>query len=252
MNFLRSLVFSLVAGLITAVAATLTTLLMWAPASWGIAVIRVWRRLFMAAVGGVLGIRYRVVGRENLPAEPVVILCKHQSAWETVALQDVFFPRWLCFIYKQELHWVPFVGWALYSLPMVAVDRAGGKDALKSVATRGAKRLREGHHVLVFPEGTRVAPGKTKRYKVGGAHLAVTAGVKVVPVAHNAGEFWPRNAFVKHAGEITISIGPAIDTTGLTADAVNTRAEAWIEAEARRISPHCYAKHPHRDAVAAG
>jgi 1-acyl-sn-glycerol-3-phosphate acyltransferase len=251
MSWLRSVLFSVIAGVLTAVAATLTTLLMWAPASWGIGVIRVWRRLFMAAVEGVLGIRYTVVGRENLPAEPVVILSKHQSAWETVALQDVFFPRWLCFIYKQELHWVPFVGWALYSLPMVAVDRAGGKDALKSVAERGARRLREGHHVLVFPEGTRVAPGKTKRYKIGGAHLAVTAGVKVVPVAHNAGELWPRNAFVKRAGQLTISVGPAIDTAGLSADEVNAKAEAWIEAESRRLSPRYYAKSG-TDAVVAG
>jgi 1-acyl-sn-glycerol-3-phosphate acyltransferase len=242
MSGLRSVIFAVIAGVITAIAATLTTLLMWAPSAWGIGVIRVWRRLFMAAVEHVLGIRYTVTGRENLPAEPVVILSKHQSAWETVALQDVFFPRWLCFIYKHELHWVPFVGWALYSLPMVAVNRAGGKDALNSVVAEGRKRLGEGHHVLVFPEGTRVAPGKTKRYKIGGAHLAVSTGARVVPVCHNAGELWPRNAFIKHAGQLTISIGPPIETTGLTADEVNARAEAWIEAEARRISPRYYAQ----------
>ena len=250
MSWLRSVLFALIAGVITAIAATLTALLMWAPSSWGIGVIRVWRRVFMASVELVLGIRYTVTGRENLPAEPVVILCKHQSAWETVALQDVFFPRWLCFIYKQELHWVPFVGWALYSLPMVAIDRAGGKDALKSLVAEGRKRLAEGHHVLVFPEGTRVAPGKTKRYKIGGAHLAASTGARVVPVCHNAGELWPRNAFVKHAGRLTISIGPPIDTAGLTADEINVRAEAWIEAEARRISPSYYPR-PEGDAVGA-
>lgn len=252
MSLLRSIVFSLVAGIITIVAATLTTLLIWAPSSVGIGVIRVWRRVFMAAVTHILGIRYRVVGRENLPDQPVVILSKHQSAWETVALQDVFFPRWLCFIYKKELHRVPFVGWALYSLPSVAIDRTAGKDALNSVVAEGRKRLAEGHHVLVFPEGTRVAPGTTKRYKIGGAHLAVSTGVPVVPVCHNAGELWPRNAFVKRAGELTISVGPPIDTAGLTADEVNAKAEAWIEAEARRLSPRWYAKSQAGDAVAAG
>ena len=241
MSLLRSIIFTPVAAGLTMIAATLSALLIWAPASWGITVIRVWRRLFMGAVSIILGIRYEVRGRDNLPETPVVILSKHQSAWETVALQDVYFPRWLCFVYKQELHWIPFVGWALYSLPMVAVDRGGGREALTSLAREGAKRLAEGHHVLVFPEGTRVAPGATKRYKIGGAHLAVSAGVKVSPVAHNAGEVWPRNAFVKHPGKVIISIGPLIDTTGLTAEEVNQRAEAWIEAEMRRISPEHYA-----------
>jgi len=236
-SFLRTMICALIAIPITVIAATLTTLLFWAPAAWGIAVIRVWRKIFLVTVRVMLGISYRVEGKENLPDEAVVIMSKHQSAFETVALQEVFGPRWLSFVYKQELHMVPFIGWSLATLPMISVDRGGGKEALVGVAKRGGKRLAEGHHVLIFPEGTRVAPGKNAPFKSGGSHLAVRAKAKVVPVAHNSGEFWPRNAFVIHPGEVVISIGPAIDTVGLRADEVTRRAEAWVTQEMRRISP---------------
>ena len=237
LSFIRTMLCALIALPITMLAATLVTLTLWAPASWRIFIIRIWRRLFMATVRVMLGITYRVEGRENLPEGSVVIMSKHQSAYETVALQDIFGPRWLSFVYKKELHRVPFIGWALASLPMISVDRGGGKDALVAVARKGGKRLAEGHHVLIFPEGTRVPPGQHRPFKIGGAMLAASAKAKVVPVAHNAGEYWPRNAFVIHPGEVIFSIGPAIDTTGLKTAEVNRLAEAWVEAEMRRISP---------------
>ena len=245
LSFLRTVLCALIVLPITMLAATLVSLLLWAPATWRIGVIRVWRRAFLAIVRVLLGISYRVIGRENLPADAVVIMSKHQSAYETVALQEVFGPRWLSFVYKQELHLVPFIGWALASLPMISVDRGGGKEALVAVAKRGAARLGEGHHVLIFPEGTRVPPGQHLKFKAGGAHLAARAKAKVVPVAHNSGEYWPRNAFVIHPGEVVISIGPAIDTHGLKADEISRRAEEWVAAEMRRISPHAYAAAPH-------
>jgi 1-acyl-sn-glycerol-3-phosphate acyltransferase len=251
LGFLRTLLCALIVLPITMLAATLVSLLLWAPAPWRIAIIRVWRRAFLAIVRVLLGISYRVVGLENLPAEAVVIMSKHQSAYETVALQEVFGPRWLSFVYKQELHMVPFIGWALASLPMISVDRGGGKEALVAVAKRGVARLGEGHHVLIFPEGTRVPPGQHLKFKSGGAHLAARAKAKVVPVAHNSGEFWPRNAFVIHPGEVVISIGPAIDTQGLKADEISRRAEEWVEAEMRRISPGAYAAAPHVAAEAS-
>lgn len=240
-NFLRTMLCAGIALPLTMLAATLVTLTLWAPASWRINIIRVWRRAFMATIRLMLGISYRVEGRENLPTDAVVIMSKHQSAYETVALQIIFGPRWLSFVYKQELHRVPFIGWALASLPMISVDRGGGKEALVAVAKKGAKRLAEGHHVLIFPEGTRVPPGHSARFKAGGALLATSAKARVVPVAHNAGEYWPRNAFVIHPGEVVFSIGPAIDTAGRKADEVNRLAEAWVAAEMQRISPQLHA-----------
>lgn len=187
----------------------------------------------------VLGIDYRVLGRENIPQRPAVILTKHQSAWETVVLQEVF-PLAL-FVWKKELRWqLPFFGWALAVIPMISIDRAAGKNALKQLVAQGRLRLSQGYPVVIFPEGTRTEPGKMRRYKIGGAHLGVESGAPVLPVALNSGEFWGRNAFFKQPGTITVSIGPAIEPQGLTADEVNTRAEAWIEAEMARISPHLY------------
>lgn len=251
LSFIRTLLCALIAIPITMLAATLVTLTLWAPASWRINIIRVWRKIFLATVQLMLGIRYRVEGRENLPEGSVVIMSKHQSVYETVALQEIFGPRWLSFVYKQELHRVPFIGWALASLPMISVNRGGGKDALVAVARKGAKRLSEGHHVLIFPEGTRVPPGQNGKFKAGGALMATSAKAKVVPVAHNAGEYWPRNAFVICPGEVVFSIGPAIDTAGRKADEVNRLAEAWVAAEMCRISP-LHSPAPADEAAVAG
>lgn len=195
----------------------------------------------------VLRIETRVLGVENIPTVPCVILSKHQSALETFALQTIF--TLTVFVYKKELHWVPFFGWGIKLMPFVAIDRGAGKAALTQVAERGKQRLTEGYSVVVFPEGTRVAPGQHKRYKVGGAYLAVAAGAPVAPVALNSGECWRRNAFLKRPGTVTISIGPAIDPAGKTAEEVNTAAEQWIETEMRRISPHRY---PHETRPATG
>ena len=145
---------------------------------------------------------------------------------------------------KRELLRIPFFGWGLGSLPMISIDRSAGKDALQQIGEQGRERLKSGFWVVVFPEGTRVAPGLTRRYKTGGAYLAAEAGALVVPVAQDAGELWPRNAFLKYPGTITVSIGPAIDARGLTPDQVNARVAAWIEAEMRRISPHRYGDDP--------
>lgn len=208
-------------------------------------VVQGWTITVMWFIKHLLGIDHRVVGRENIPAQPSIILCKHQSAWETIALQRIFPP--LIFVLKKELLRLPFFGWGLGALPMIAIDRSAGKSALEQILEQGRDRLKMGFCVVVFPEGTRVAPGTTRRYKVGGAYLAAHAGAPVVPVAHNAGEVWRRNAFLKYPGTITVSIGPAIDARGLTPDEVNARVAAWIEVEMRRISPNRY-----QDAPAAG
>lgn len=198
-----------------------------------------WVFLTIWLIKHVLGIDYRVLGRENIPQRPAVILAKHQSAWETVVLQEVF-PLAL-FVWKKELRWqLPFFGWALAVIPMISIDRAAGKNALKQLVTQGCLRLSQGYPVVIFPEGTRTVPGKTRRYKIGGAHLGVESGAPVLPVALNSGEVWGRNSFFKRPGTVTVSIGPAIEPKGLTAEEVNARAEVWMEAEMARISPHLY------------
>lgn len=198
-----------------------------------------WTRwaIFFARV--ICGIRYRVQGWEHLPEGPAIVMSKHQSAWETLWL-PTFLPRRLSFVYKRELHWVPFFGWGLASLGMVNIDRSRGHDAFEQVVEQGSAHLREGWWIAIFPEGTRTAPGATRRYKTGGARLAVRTGAKVVPIALNSGECWPRNAFVKVPGEITVSILPAIDPSGKTADNVAAQVESAIESEMRRLSPHRY------------
>lgn len=241
MNLLRSSLFMLGAVLWTALFGSVLLVSGLLPLLTRFRIVFHYRRGFMWLARYVLGISHEVRGRENLPATPSVILAKHQSAWETVALQDLVPEDTYCvFVLKKELLRLPFFGWGLAALQMISIDRAAGREALNQVVEQGADRLRRGFWIIVFPEGTRVAPGETRRYKPGGAYLAAHTGARVVPVAHNAGELWPRNAFVKRPGHVVVSIGPAIDTTGLSQDEINARAESWIEGEMRRLSPHRY------------
>ena len=201
-------------------------------------VITLWNRSVLWLAQAMCGIRYEIRGGENLPQAPAVVLAKHQSAWETIALPVLFPP--LAIVAKRELLRVPFFGWGLAMLSPIAIDRKAGREAIKQILRQGAARLQAGFGVLVFPEGTRMKPGEAGRYGIGGAWLAAHTGAEVVPVAHNAGELWGKNAFVKYPGTITVSIGPPIATHGLKPDAVNEVARAWIEAEMERL-PHARA-----------
>jgi 1-acyl-sn-glycerol-3-phosphate acyltransferase len=249
MIFLRSALFMAVMAVATAAFVPLLLCFFWLPARQRRLFVMPYVHFVMWLIRHLLGIRHRIVGAENVPAVPCVILSKHQSAWETFALQEVF--HLTSFVYKQELHWLPFFGWGLWLMPFVAIDRGAGKEALNQVAERGKRRLAEGYSVVIFPEGTRVAPGHRKRYKIGGAWLAAAAGAPVVPVALDSGECWRRQAFLKTPGTVTMSVGPAIDPAGLTAEEINARAEAWIESEMRRIAPHRYRHEASSPAAAA-
>ena len=200
-----------------------------------------WCRSTLFVLQWLNGIRYRIVGWENLPDGPAVLLSKHQSAWETIAFPALM-PKPLCYVFKRELLYIPFFGWALGLLKMVHIDRKQGKDAFVSVIRQGRERLADGSWVIMFPEGTRTPVGRSGKYKTGGARFAIGAQAPVVPIAHNAGRVWPRNAFTKNPGIVTVSIGPPIDSTGLTPDQLNRRVELWIEAEMRRIDPTAYAE----------
>ncbi|AUT46126.1 1-acyl-sn-glycerol-3-phosphate acyltransferase [Achromobacter sp. AONIH1] len=198
-----------------------------------------WPRLAIWGARVICGIRWQVKGWENLPDGPAVILSKHQSAWETLFF-PAYMPREVCFVYKKELHMVPFFGWGLALLRMIAIDRSKGRDAFEQVVAQGRKRMDEGRWPLLFPEGTRVPPGQAGRFKMGGALLASRTGAKVIPVAHNAGECWRRNAFVKRPGLVTLSIGPAIESQGLPPEELNQKVQDWIEGEMRRLNPERY------------
>jgi 1-acyl-sn-glycerol-3-phosphate acyltransferase len=197
------------------------------PYRWRYAVITRWTTFNLWWLKVTCNVRYEVEGREHIPAGPAVILSKHQSAFETMVYQRIFPPHvWLL---KRELLWVPFFGWGLAMLEPIAIDRKAGRKALQQLLEIGTKRLAAGRWVVIFPEGTRVVPGERGRYAPGGAMLAVRNGCPVLPVAHNAGEFWPRRGFIKHPGTIRIVIGPTIDTRERSAQEVNAMAEHWIE-----------------------
>ncbi len=178
-------------------------------------------------------LNHSVVGEENIPQQPSIIFCKHESAWETMALQRYFTPQ--VWVVKRELLWIPFFGWGLATLRPIAIERGSGRAALGQILTQGRARLKDGSWVVIFPEGTRVAPGERRRYRQGGAVLARRTGCPVLPVAHNAGDFWPRNGFIKRPGTIQLAIGPIIDSTGRSAADINRMAETWIEAAVDEI-----------------
>ncbi|MHB9116796.1 MAG: lysophospholipid acyltransferase family protein [Burkholderiales bacterium] len=190
-------------------------------------VVSLWAKSMTYWLRFTCNLDYRVLGAEHIPDEPVVILSKHQSAWETIAFQKILPPH--VWVLKRELLLLPFFGWGLAMLKPVAIDRNAGRQALKQVVEQGRARLAEGMSVLVFPEGTRIPPGQKGHYQIGGAWLATHAHVKALPVAHNAGEFWGKNGFVKRPGTITVMIGEPIDTHGMKADELNRWVEAWIE-----------------------
>lgn len=170
-----------------------------------------------------------VKGKEHIPNHPSIILSKHQSAWETIALQTIFPPQ--IWVMKRELLMIPFLGWAFMALAAIPIDRSAGREALKKLVAHGKDRLSRGLWVVIFPEGTRTAPGQRAKYHIGGAWLASHTQSTVVPVAHNAGRYWRKNSFKKYPGTIQVVIGPPIETAGLKPDEVNQRVENWIEAE---------------------
>jgi 1-acyl-sn-glycerol-3-phosphate acyltransferase len=233
MLFLRSLLFFLIKAAFTVPFALFILVLFFLPPIPRYRAITLWARMVIWLARVIVGIRYEVQGLENLPKEPCVVLSKHQSAWETIAFQLIFPP--LSFVLKKNLLYIPFFGWGLALFSPIAIDRAAGREAMKQIEVQGKERLKTGFWVLVFPEGTRVAPGEKGNYQVGGPWLASKAGVPVLPVAHNAGVCWPKNAFVKQPGIITVIIGPPIPTAGRKPTQVLAETEAWIENAMSRL-----------------
>ncbi len=196
-------------------------------------VISGWSHIMLFLARFICGVRYCVLGTENIPKKPTIVLSKHQSAWETLAFQKIFPPQ--VWVLKKELLHIPFFGWGLAMTSPIAINRSQGKAALKQIIRQGRDRLQKGLWVIIFPEGTRIDPGKKGRYGIGGALLSTSTGVSVVPVAHNAGVLWGKNSFIKFPGTITVSIGEPIDPAGMEANELNNKVEEWIELEVIRI-----------------
>lgn len=179
-------------------------------------------------------IDYRVEGKENIPDEACIIFSKHQSALETMMVQRIFPP--LTFVVKQELLWLPFFGWGLRAIDPIAINRKAGRKAISQIIEQGIDRLKQGIWIVIFPEGTRSKPGTRLPYKKGGAILATKSEHKVIPVAHTAGEYWPKGFFSRQTGTIVMSIGPAIETKGRKTEDVMHEAECWIETKMKELS----------------
>lgn len=231
----RALAFYSVYGPLGAIFAILAIVLWPLPFRWRNHIVLNWNRISVWWLRLTCGVRYEIIGAENIPDGPYVVLAKHQSPWETLFLQYYFAP--LSTILKQELLRIPFFGWGLATLRPIAIDRSNPREALKQVKTLGLQRLNEGNNILVFPEGTRVPAGHTGKYARSGADVACSAGVPVVPVAHNAGFYWPAHQLVKYPGKVTVSIGKPIDTQGKNSREITQQVENWIETEVAGISP---------------
>ncbi|HEY1058127.1 MAG TPA: lysophospholipid acyltransferase family protein [Limnobacter sp.] len=199
-----------------------------------------WNAINIHMLKWLCGIQFKVEGMEHLPNTGAIVLAKHQSAWETFAIPVLLLPRHLCLIYKRELQYVPFFGWALWVLRMVPVDRKNGVEAFEFVKKMAGERMRQGAWMMFFPEGTRVPVGYKRRYKTGGTRLAVATNTPVVPVAHDAGEYWKRKGFFKKAGTVTLRFGKPISPEGHNADSLMKAVEDWIEGQMHQISPHRY------------
>ncbi len=232
--FLRSLAFAMVLWIDTILFAPLLILTFPFSLPQRYRFVVLWTRFNLWWLGITCGLHHQVKGLENIPDQPGIVMAKHQSAWETMGLQLFFRPQ--VWILKQELLWLPFFGWGLAMTKPIAIDRKAGRQSIGKIIKEGRSRMEEGAWVVIFPEGTRIAPGQKGRYRPGGAILAEHSGRPIVPVAHNAGEFWPKNSFMKYPGTIRMVIGPPIPTNDLTAKEIMPRVEEWIEGTMEEIS----------------
>jgi len=246
-RILRSLLFYLILAFVTPVWACICFLALPLPYNQRYFITSRWNVFTIWLAKVICGVRYRIKGYENLPDAPVVLLCKHQSAWETIFILYSM-PRPLSFVLKKELLYIPFFGWALGALRVIPIDRKQGMKALRQVNDQGKKRLDEGQWVIMFPEGTRMPVGERGKYRSSGTKLAIDSGALVVPIAVNSGECWPKDSFVKKPGLITVSIGKPILSQGRKPDEMMEQVEEWIESEMRVISPHVYEQEVQRAA----
>lgn len=233
--FIRSCLFMLVMVVVTVIWAPICFLFAPLPYNKRYYATARWNVLMIWAAKVICGIHYQTKGWDNFPDGPVIVLSKHQSAWETIFLLMAT-PRPLVFVFKKSITYIPFFGWAIALMRMIPIDRSKGKDAFAQVVKIGRERLADGQWIIMFPEGTRIPVGQKGNYKGGGTRLAIETNTPVIPIALNSGECWPKNAFIKKPGTITVSVGKPISPEGLNAVDMMLKVEEWIEAEMRVIS----------------
>lgn len=234
MVLIRSLVFQAYFFASVAVIAFTISLLRFMSFEKKFALGGAWARSMMTAGRIICGFEYAIEGEENIPDQPCVIMLKHTSVFEAYAQLALFPPQ--TWVVKRELLRIPFFGWGLAAMRPIAIDRGVGRTAVTQVITQGKALLADGIWLTIFPEGTRVRAGETRKYGISGAALAMEAGVPILPVAHNAGDLWPRRSLTKKPGLITISIGPPIDASGRKPKETNLLVQAWIERKMAEIS----------------
>jgi len=233
--YIRSLLFWLGFIVNVVVFGLLIVLLFFTSSAFRLKIARVWSMVNNFLLKLFCGIDFKIEGKENLSAvETAIILSKHQSTWETLALHS--FTPYVHWVFKRELMLIPVFGWALALTDPIAINRGAGRAAIKQLIKEGKKKLNAGKWLVLFPEGTRTQPGKTRKFKIGGALLAEKSGYPVIPIAHNAGEFWPKHSFIKWPGTISVVIGPAIETEGRKAEEINEDVFNWMESAMKEIS----------------
>jgi 1-acyl-sn-glycerol-3-phosphate acyltransferase len=215
-----------------------------------------WLRMAIWGARAICGVHWRVHGMDHLPTaaqsrSAVVLAAKHQSAWEAFAFPALM-PHPLAYVFKRELLYIPFFGWAIGRLDMIHIDRSRRNEAWQKVAAQGRRLAEQGVWVIMFPEGTRTERGSQGSYQAGAARLAITSGVPIVPIAASSAKCWPRRSFLLRPGVIDVSIGPAIATAGRRPTELMREVEAWIEAEMRRLDPQAYAAADPAAGVAPG
>ena len=242
MIVLRSTLFFSSLVLSTILFGTIVILTGWIFYPWLCMVSNAWAHTNMKLLAWICGLNYRLKGAENIPDHPAIFLSKHQSAWETISLRCILPPA-QAWVLKRELMWIPIFGWALALAKPIPINRKSSRKAANQIIKLGRERLQQGRCVVIFPEGTRVAPGKRKKYAIGGAMLAKKTGYPVVPIAHNAGVFWHRRSLKKYPGTIQIVIGAEIKTDGRDAREINKMVEEWIESTVAQMPQEAYQGH---------
>ncbi len=233
MSTLRSLAFLAFQCVVTPFYAALMLATFWLPRIPRYNMARSWCKVNLYGARWICGIRWRLVGGENIPHSPHIVMSKHSSTFETLAL-NLWFPP-LAFVAKKELLSIPFFGWGFALASPITIDRSAGRDAMEQIAEQGRERFAQGFWIVVYPEGTRIRAGTRARYKTGGARLAAMMDTPMLPVAHNAGYLWPKGILGKRPGEITVSIGPPIAPAGRDIGTLTREVEAWIEDEVARL-----------------
>ncbi len=237
---LRSTVFWIFFLPATLILAGLLSLAFFMPLGFRVGIVHVWIAYSLACLRLFCGLSYEVEGLENIPDHGFIVMSKHSSTWETIVIQRFFRP--MIWVVKRELTWIPFFGWALKAMDAIALNRGTGRKAINQLVQESRKSMDDGRILMLFPEGTRVPPGQTKPFKLGGAIVSQQTGYSVLPIAHNAGEYWPRHSWIKWPGTIRVVIGKPIDPGDRKPEQIIEEVGNWILAECERISDRAQLK----------